>query len=274
MKKRAGIILGITTITIAGLLSGCQGKNSSGDSTDSDARKIVVAVAPGFYPITYATDDGKAAGYDVSVMEAVDELLPEYEFTYEIADKETLNVGVQTGTYQIGINSLFKTEEREKTYLIPENNMGNTAVGIIHRDDVEVNGFQDVYDKGLSINPTSASGSIKNVVNDWNEENPDAQLTIELISTSSTAEELAAVKAGSYDVAIDLIPVFNLFDEETVEGLTVSDPVQVVPTYPIINANETELNEKIDDALKTLKDNGKLSELSSEYFGYDVFNIN
>ena len=77
-------------------------------SADEEAKEIKVAVAGGFYPITYADDNGEAQGYDVEVFKAVDELLPQYTFTYEITDKETMNVGVQSGTYQVGINSLFK----------------------------------------------------------------------------------------------------------------------------------------------------------------------
>lgn len=248
---------------------------SGEDSPEGTPRTITVAVAPGFYPITYADDDGNAAGYDVAVMKAVDELLEDFTFTFEIADKETMNVGVQTGTYQIGINSLFKTETRLQTYLIPENNMGYTAVGIIYREGTEeITGFQDVYDRKLTIHPTSASGSIKNVIETWNSAHPDAVLDIELISVISTAEEIAAVKAGEYDVTVDLIPVFNLFDDETRAGLTVSAPVEVVPTFPIINKNEETLSTQVDEALAKLKEDGTLSKLSNEYFGYDVFNVN
>ena len=80
-------------------------------SADEEAKEIKVAVAGGFYPITYADDNGEAQGYDVEVFKAVDELLPQYTFTYEITDKETMNVGVQSGTYQVGINCLRTMRE-------------------------------------------------------------------------------------------------------------------------------------------------------------------
>ena len=75
-------------------------------SADEEAKEIKVAVAGGFYPITYADDNGEAQGYDVEVFKAVDELLPQYTFTYEITDKETMNVGVQSGTYQVSFLEL------------------------------------------------------------------------------------------------------------------------------------------------------------------------
>lgn len=152
--------------------------------------------------------------------------------------------------------------------------MGYTAVGIIYREaDGPVEGFQDIYDRQLTIYPTNASGGIKSVFDKWNENHPDAQLSIELLPTLSVADSLAAVQNGEYDVAINLIPVYNLFDDDATAGLAISQPVDVVPTFPIINKEETELNAAVDQALGELKEDGTLSALSQEYFGYDVFSI-
>ena len=51
----------------------------------------------------------------------------------------------------------------------------------------------------------------------------------------------------------------------------ISDPVAVVPTYPIVNQSENELGDAINEALGTLKEDGTLSKLSEDIFGYDVF---
>ena len=135
--------IALATTLALGILAGCGSAETKGneEKTPADSagaeqnREIVVAVAPGFYPITYADDEGNAQGYDVEVFKALDEILPQYSFRYEVADKETMNVGVQSGTYQVGINSLFKTQARTETYYMPENNMGYTPVGIIQRED-------------------------------------------------------------------------------------------------------------------------------------------
>lgn len=267
MKKRLFTLLTALTI-VAGAFTGC-GKTESSDGS----KEVIVAVAPGFYPITYADDDGNAQGYDVAVFKAIDELLPEYSFRYEIADKETMNVGVQTGTYQVGINSLFKTEERQKTYYIPENNMGYTPVGIIQRADDNIDNLSVAFtDKRVSY-PINVNGGIRFVVENWNTNHPDEKIEYTLSSEFNYADLFASIQSGDYDFAVDLIPVFNLQKEEAVAGLKISDPFDVIPTYPIVNKDESELGDKINEALKTLKENGTLSEISKEYFGYDVFAI-
>ena len=240
-------------------------------SADEEAKEIKVAVAGGFYPITYADDNGEAQGYDVEVFKAVDELLPQYTFTYEITDKETMNVGVQSGTYQVGINSLFKNDARTSTYYMPENNVGYTPVGIIHREGEEINSFDEALDQGLKPYLVNASGGIRFVYDDWNANHPDKQIEYTLNTEFSYADLFASIRSGDYDWSADLIPVFNLQDKDTVAGLVISDPVAVVPTYPIVNQSETELRDAINEALGTLKKDGTLSKLSEDVFGYDVF---
>lgn len=268
-KRIISLLLAVAALTS---LTACAGGKSGDGSGKSDVRTVKVAVAPGFYPITYADDNGEAAGYDVEVFKAIDERLPEYEFVYEVVDKEAMNVGVQTGTYQVGINSMFKTDERLETYIMPENNMGYTAVGCLYREDEEkITSFQDVYDRKLRIHPNPASGAIQKVIEDWNAENPDSALEIDVVSSLDNNEGMDSVRAGEYDVFFQLLPVIKLWSDESKAGLAVSDPLAVVPTFPIINKEETELNDKINDVLADLKEDGTLSELSAEAFGYDVF---
>lgn len=270
MKIKGFISLFIAAVLVLSLAA-C---GSDENTDDEGARTITVAVAPGFYPITYADDDGNAAGYDVEVFKAIDELLPEYNFVYEVVDKETMNVGVQTGTYQVGINSMFKTEERLETYIMPENNMGYTAVACLYREDEEaVTGFADIYNRQLSIHPTQPAGAISNVIEEWTEAHPDMPLSIGYVAAFDNNEAMNAVRAGDYDVFFQLLPVIELWSDEAKAGLATSEPLDVVPTFPIINKEETDLNAKIDDILVQLKEDGTLSKLSVEAFGYDVFDL-
>lgn len=182
-----------------------------------------------------------------------------------------MNVGVQSGTYQVGINSLFKNDARTETYYMPENNVGYTPVGIIHREGEDINSFDTALDQGLKPYLVNASGGIRFVYDDWNEAHPDKQIDYTLNTEFSYADLFASIRSGDYDWAADLIPVFELQSEDTVAGLEISDPVSVVPTYPIVTQSETELGDAINEALGQLKENGTLSKLSEETFGYDVF---
>ena len=282
IRKTAALLLAIAALFS---LTACGGASSAGTSSGgagaaapepaADAREIIVCAAPGFVPMTYEDEDGKAAGYDVEVMKAVDELLDEYTFTYELADKETMNVGVQTGTYQIGINMLFWSEARAETYNIPEQNMGNVEIVLLYResDPEPVRSLQDVYDRGLKIAPTGPSGGIPQVVNRWNEAHPDAQVTIDLETGLNSSDQRDGLRNGEYDVIINILQTYNLVSEEERAGIAVSEPVDVIHTYCIINKAETELYQAVSDAVVQLYESGKLTEISERVFGYDLFKL-
>ena len=118
-----------------------------------------------------------------------------------------------------------------------------------------------------------AAGGIRFVLDDWNAAHPDEAIDYELTTEFSYADMFAAVKAGDVDYDVDLIPVFNLQSEEVTAGLKITDPIAVVPTYPIVNQGESQLGDDINAGLATLKENGTLSKLSNDAFGYDVFAI-
>ncbi|MBR2766126.1 MAG: transporter substrate-binding domain-containing protein [Blautia sp.] len=268
MKRYMLIGLVLTGVFTTAAVAECgEGKESG------EAKEIVVAVAPGFYPITYVDDDGNPAGYDVEVMKKADELLEEYNFVYEVVDKEAMNVGVQTGAYHMGINSLFKTDERLEIYLMPESNMGYTPVGFIQREDDDITDFDTAVAEGKKVYPIRAASGIRLIVDAYNKEHEDAPVEYETYSQANYETLFESIRNGQYDYAVDLIPVFDLQPENMTAGLKMSDPVAVVPTYPIINKDESDLCDAVNETLKTLQDNGTLSEISVDQFGYDLFKV-
>ena len=51
----------------------------------------------------------------------------------------------------------------------------------------------------------------------------------------------------------------------------VEEPVKVNPTYFVLGKDQTDLKEKLDEALVELREDGKLSELSIKWYGEDTF---
>ena len=85
MKKLASILA--VTLAAGVLATGC-GSSSGNASKDSssDSGKTVIKAATGANakPYVYVGDDDKPAGYDVDVLNAVFDKLPDYELEYEV----------------------------------------------------------------------------------------------------------------------------------------------------------------------------------------------
>ena len=85
------------------------------------------------------------------------------------------------------------------------------------------------------------------------------------------------VLEGRYDGFFDIKLAYenNIKNEDAPYHKFAKDlayvPHKGIPTWPLFNKGEQEFADAYDGAIKILKENGKLSELSNKYFGEDVF---
>lgn len=266
MKKRViALILG--TILAAGI-TGC-GKTET--SADGGVTKVLVAVENGSKPLSYIEDDGNVVGYEVDVLKAVDELIPEYEFDLEIVDGDATQIGLETGKYALIGGGLYKTAEREEKYLLPETICGVSTIKMFVRDDAtELKTLDDLV--GKKITPVSANGGIYNLLVSYNEEHPDAQLTIDVSDGGfTTAEYLQGVDDGTYDAMVipDNLGLLDTISQLGLSVKVVEEPVKVNGTFFALAKGQEDLTQKVDEALAALIENGTLSELNIKWYGED-----
>ena len=57
-----------------------QDTTAQGNSDSQKVRKVYVAVGATFEPYTYIDENNQPAGYDVAVLQEIDNRLPQYEF--------------------------------------------------------------------------------------------------------------------------------------------------------------------------------------------------
>ena len=267
MKKK--ILSVALALAVTSVLAGCGSKEQT--VSEDGVRTIVVAYSPNYKPITYQTEDGQPAGYDIEVFKKIDELLPEYEFVYEGVEKDTLNMGVEAGTYQVGTNGLFKNATRLETYLMTEQPLGGTPIGlVVAEDNNDIVDLDSAVAAGAAITPISTAGGIVGILNEYNEAHLDAPVNFDTAAETDRSSFYAAIAAGQYDYTVELVTVYKSLDPAVTQGVKITDTFQVVNTYPIINRQEEELAQRIEEALVTLYENGTLSELALEYYGEDI----
>ncbi|MDR1160289.1 MAG: transporter substrate-binding domain-containing protein [Syntrophomonadaceae bacterium] len=277
--KRALFTALLAGVIALGTLAGCnasnQGNSGNEEKTNTDestkVRTVNIAATPGYKPITYINEDGDLDGYDIVVFKAIDERLPQYEFTFEAVDKEALNIGVETNKYQVGLNGMFRSKEREEKFLIPENLLGATRVGsVLRADETGIASWDDLVGKRLS--PLQVSGGIYALILTYNEKHPDSPIAYQEISTSDRVANYQGLRDNVYDAVPELVDIYNqIQDPDVIRDLKISNTFEKVSTYPIINRSETELLAIINEQLDILLQDGTLSKIALEYYGADVF---
>ena len=256
--------------------SGNTSGGDTGNEENTEVREVLMGINSSQPPASFVNEDGSIGGQNYEVMVKVDELLPQYTFTYEAVDQDALIMGLDSGKYAAAVGNFWHNEKREESYLFPEYPIGGGVEGIAVNRQYEdtVQSLEDFATAGLKLTPQEASGAMYDVFTQFNEENPDIALEFESGDVIASGEQMKWVIEGRYDGAA----MFSSEYEELKETVDPDDQLYFVPfyavkTWTLYPKNETQLVEDIDGAMKQLLDDGTLSEISIEWFGYDVYEL-
>ena len=121
MSKKKWIIGGAAVIAIVAAtylgrtLTGASSSKASSVASGSDkVTTLKVAHTQNYVPYDFLDEKGKSDGYEVAVLKAIDEKLPDYQFEYTGTSDEDLLIGLESGKYDIGTKGVWYTEERTK----------------------------------------------------------------------------------------------------------------------------------------------------------------
>ncbi len=245
-------------------------------------RKIVVSHSAASWPYNVLTADGESDGYEVAVLKAVDELLPQYEFVFEATgDDSDLLIGVQTGKYQIGIKGAWWTADRSTKYLFPEHYIAASVTGIAFRTENadQIKDMQSFADFSGLLVPLAPQNAQYTIIENYNKNNPDHQIILEPSDNFTVSEQYQWVLEGRYDAAFVIQTAFEaIVEAEDGEYHQYADQLSYVayegiPTYPLFTLGEEDLVKAYDEAWEKLLENGTLDELQKKYFGYNIYDL-
>ena len=108
-----------------------------------EVKTIHVANAAMPKPYSYLGDDGEVTGYDIEVIKAIFEQLPQYELDLEVTEFPSILTGIDAGRYDLGINCLKSTEERREKYLFSNPYLLDRNVVVVREDNDEIQSLAD-----------------------------------------------------------------------------------------------------------------------------------
>ncbi|XJS10871.1 transporter substrate-binding domain-containing protein [Aerococcaceae bacterium WGS1372] len=245
---------------------------SEATTADGDVIELTVAVENASNPLSFTNNSGELDGYEVDVINAINDVIEGYHLNIESVSAEATQVGLVTGKYAFIGGGLFKNEEREDLYLFPEENTGISTIEIFKRaDDDSIQTLDDLV--GKTVHPVTPNGGIFNLLTAYNEEHPDNQIDIQLGESGNFAQRFQALND---EVSDAVVMPSNLGANDIIEELdlnvgTADEPVQVNPTYFVLAKDQEDLKEKLDEAIAKLKEDGTLAELSEKWYGENMF---
>lgn len=249
------------------------GKTEEGAAADG-GKTVKAGIGNSYNPMCYLDENGDLQGYDYETLKKIDELLPQYEFTYEATEFKNILVGLDTRNYDIAVHHYGWNKERSEKYLY--GNVGNFYgtgynLMIAKGSDIAVNNEDDLG--GLKI-AVSTSSNVAYLTEIYNKEHPDNQIDIIYVE-STTEQNLASINNGVYDgvfgtpfdCAINKKAYGDIFD--VTGSLLFYDEGQMNGCYFIYNYGDEQLQKDIDEVQQELLDSGWQKELSEKLLGAD-----
>lgn len=258
------VLLGTTVLTSCSSQSNNQATAAaSGDllAQIQEQGEIVIAMEGTWAPWTYHDENDELVGYDVEVGKAIAEKLG-VTATFVEGEWDGLLAGLDAGRYDIMVNGVGITPERQEKYDFTIPYAYNRTAVIVRGDYDEIHSMEDLNGKKTANTISStyaeqaeAYGATVTGVDDLNQ-------TIELLL------------AGRIDATLNAEVVFADYQkahpEANIKIAAYSDDVEQVAIPVRKSADTATLLAAINQALAELDADGTLTELSVKYFGTDI----
>lgn len=280
MKKKINkkvVILTTIVLTLIFAIVGCGQKNdtsSSKNSTGEAKKKIVIATGGMPKPFSYVDSDNNVTGYDIDVVKAVFEKLPQYEISFEKTEFPSIFAGLDSGRYQIGANNFAMNEERKQKYIYSDPIFLNEYVIAVASDNKNINSFKDLLGKKTEV---SAGTNYATALENYNKNNPDKPVAISY-TDADLVPILQNVESGKTDFQLIDAAMLKQYEDEyglklKTITLTKEDSELIGTPYSYLligkSSDGENLVKDINKALAEVTKDGTIKNISEKYFKED-----
>ena len=263
MKKIINLVL---TIFLLFNLFACQNNTVNDINKDllnqiKDKSKITVAMEGTWAPWTYHDDNDKLVGFDTEVAKAIADKLG-VEVSYVEGEWDGLFAGLDGGRYDVVVNGVEVTEERQEKYDFSEPYAYIKTALIVRDDNDNIHSFEDLNGKTTA---NSINSTYMNLAESYG---------ANVQGVDSLDETLEMVLSGRVDATLNAEVFFYDYMKVHTDA-----PLKVVAltkdasnvSIPMRKGVYSEsLKQEIDNAISELRAEGKLRSISIKYFNKDI----
>lgn len=249
MKRKVWLVATVLLLSMALIISGCGKKSGDG------GKVYKVATDATYAPMEYMDEKGNIVGLD---MDIVDEIAKAAGFKVEYINYgwEPLFDAVKNGEVDFAVSSITITDERKLTYDFTDPYFYANQL-ILAAEGSTVKGVADLTDKKIAVQiGTTGHEAMKDIVGATN---PN------ILAYESMPLAITAMLNGDADVAVGDNSVVNGYikSNPNVKVVTIDDPSFEREYYGLMTKKgNDELTKLLNDAIKKIKQNGKLKEIS------------
>lgn len=276
-RKLSAILLAMIMLLSVFALTGC------GDSTDSDTDadqdtsaeltgwayvedkgELIVGLDDTFAPMGFRDESGELVGFDIDLATAVGEVLG-VKVTFQPIDWDAKELELEAKNIDCIWNGMSATEERQESMALTKKYLNNRIIVMTLNPDINITEEEQLVDYTIGTQVDSAALEAMQAAENFD-------LYSANVSEFPTYDEaIMALQGGRVDVIVVDQVLGEYKNSKLEEKMSVCDFDFGDDFYAIgCRKGETDLADKISEAIGTLIDNGKAEEISDKWFGKNI----
>lgn len=263
--KKISLLAALAAVVL--LVPAC-GTSSEQAATEAGAvTKIVVGTGTQFPNVCFIDEDGNLTGFDVELVREIDARLPDYEFEFQTMDFSNLLLSLETNKIDFVAHQMEKNAEREQKFLFNKEPYSIFLSKVaVDKNDTTIQSIEDLKGKKVYTSPTSNQAYF---LEQYNKQHDKA---LDIVYSSGAANDLVSL-IQSKRIDATLATDFSLAFYPGVDGKpalkTVGEPLIQSDVLFVLRKDSQELADRLDEAIRELKQDGTLAKLSIEWLGQD-----
>ncbi len=271
MKKKLLVLLSVMVLLIGTFaMTGCGGADedtSAGDTSWTyieEKGELIVGLDDTFAPMGFRDEENNLVGFDIDLANAVGEELG-VAVKFQPINWDSKELELESKNIDCIWNGMSATPERMESMSLSYKYLNNKIVVMALDENVTVASGEDMANYNIGTQADSAALETMKA-------DPAYDSFAENITEYDTYDQaLMDMQAGRVDcIVVDQV-LGEYKNSKLQEKMIVCDYDFGDDYYAIgFRAGETELTNKVNDAIKALIDNGTAAEISNNWFGKDI----
>ncbi len=251
MKKITAFLF--AALMVVSLFAGCAAKDNG---------KFIVGLDDSFPPMGFRDENNEIVGVDIDLAKEVAKRL-NMEFVAQPIDWDSKELELKNGNVSCIWNGMTITDERKEAMLISDPYMANNQI-IVVAPGSDITSSADLAGKvvGLQKGSSAVAALDKTEVR--------AQIK-EVVEYTDNVLALTDLKVGRTDAVVVDEVVGRYYVAKAADDYVVLEESLAPEKYGIgFDKGNTELCEKVNKALKEMKEDGTTAKISEKWFGKDI----
>ncbi|WP_181704688.1 amino acid ABC transporter substrate-binding protein [Chthonobacter rhizosphaerae] len=230
-------------------------------ATGASAETVRVGMSGGYFPFTFVEQD-ELKGFEVDFMRAVGEEIGA-EIQFETMSFSGLIGALQAGRIDTVANQITITDERKARFAFSQPYVYDGAQVVTRQGNDEITGPESLKGRSVAVNLGSNFEELMKAL-------PYAS-EIDIRTYESNIEQDTAL--GRVDAFVmDRVSASQVIKEKGLPLQLAGKPFSTIENALPFRNDEAglALRDRVDRAITTLKENGRLKEISMKWLGIDV----